>query len=1666
MQGPVDETDYDNWTNTVSSSQAGKGFGRSSMSRKVHMRAESGTCNLCSAPCSSCMHVNQTLMGSKVDESPDETCHRDATSQYSINEGESFPPLKSRACDNLQHTGSETSNIFSVTSSHDSFSENVESKANMRSSDISYASEGVEMCPKSKSLDTSDQGALSDKFEDARGIEGHDDNISCVSGPNDANIGVNCDNMSVDRNYILCSSASVRSLGPVELGNSINFETRSSNLDLNFNEESLSNVRRQSRYLGDSEQKGPSTDLLAVQVSNKFDSSKVHASRDTDAGSSSPKVPSPYPHSGSRKSPTENLDLKDLEEDLSSHSQRKPPDCSIEQMDISLTKEAASNILSGQKSEHADIFQNFKGSHIGRSSDVLVKIYPNPEADTDKDSGDLRNEALRCSGQNEQAKKSKDQIELHDMSERPLQSESGDSDIVEHDVKVCDICGDAGREDLLAVCSRCSDGAEHTYCMREMREKVPEDEWLCEECKFNKETEKQNQDKVEIVDENEKKQFSGCTNTVPTDLFVNLDTKDSDEGNRTNKASPIAQVSRKRPADHLDAAPAAKVQAHETSTSSPKVSSPSRTAALSRDSSFKNLDKGKIKLTHQMSFSPYTTGPRLQSDRGTLLKSNSFSTFNNKPKVKLVDDVNPHKQKGARELSSFDTKEGPLKKMSKSNSFKSSNSGRSSVAESKVKMLSPRFPHFQDVRGLKKAKERNTFERKNFSKSDRPNSSATVSSLVSSLKVDQKLTPRGESASNNRDLKSLQSDGKFTTSKPIGSLARKALEIPGTLGESKRLCSSAEEKLNHVSPKEEPSSCTSQITPRPLNSASGILLDGLPLSRESTNQAGENFLSRSRQGVTTGGRGVPCQRCKETSHATHSCTISSPRDSSVDASTARNPIDEINKGNKLKAAIHAAMLKKPGIYKKSRVRDQSDELSLSSMDLNCEVASQELLSVSSQWRNTISAEGKHEGQAIRRDNTSDSCKQTNINNVKQVTVHPAESIFSFKTWESDSAIHLDEKPNNRELHNSAPAAMSVFPQISPIPEYEYIWRGDFEVHRSGEVSELCAGIQAHLSTYASPRVLDVVNKFPFRISLTEVPRLGTWPTQFHDSGATEDHIALYFFAKDLDSYEKNYKSLLESMIKNDLALKGNVDGAELLIFPSNQLPERSQRWNMLFFLWGVFRARRVNCLDHIPNSSKKLDIPTSNAVTLGNDIPSAVMSYSENLCSLRHIDESSECDRIHNAVLLESNSPASFKSPETINGDLNSKVSSLEPLFSGFQAKSEHQDGRLDSHSLARIPRSSAQLCPELGYTHTSREAHSDPDCQLDVELQPMVQAARTTSNFNKGDKMPIHQIIVNDRRETLSPTKIHSIGPQEVVSMGIGEENKLARVNSSIDHIKIENNVKEEDTLMSDVSIKEPSSWPFSCRKRAHLDLTETSSQASSSCTNETMPRKDADNMLVGGETESKKQKTGSSEVYGCEIFRSKNALNDDDVAEQHDTGPSHSGKYKCDGVWDGTKTSKDLESAERHFFPVVSRPVMDLAVGDNSIPWRPVSSENKVWLHAGVSNRPDDDDVPNLELALGAEMKPPQPKYGILATSEKGSLPFFVGATVDKKKDQERPSDMLTIKKEEDNVSASLSLSLSFPFADKDLTVEAGPKTEPLLPERRHVNTSYLLFKGLSDK
>lgn len=73
------------------------------------------------------------------------------------------------------------------------------------------------------------------------------------------------------------------------------------------------------------------------------------------------------------------------------------------------------------------------------------------------------------------------------------------------------------------------------------------------------------------------------------------------------------------------------------------------------------------------------------------------------------------------------------------------------------------------------------------------------------------------------------------------------------------------------------------------------------------------------------------------------------------------------------------------------------------------------------------------------------------------------------------------------------------------------------LQRSGRLTDYFDGIRAHMSTCASPRVLEVVKKFPCKVELEEIPRLSSWPMQFQGK-VTEDNIALYFFAKDLERF--------------------------------------------------------------------------------------------------------------------------------------------------------------------------------------------------------------------------------------------------------------------------------------------------------------------------------------------------------------------------------------------------------------------------------------------------------------------------------------------------------------------------------------------------------------------
>ncbi|MED6167690.1 hypothetical protein PIB30_005317 [Stylosanthes scabra] len=165
---------------------------------------------------------------------------------------------------------------------------------------------------------------------------------------------------------------------------------------------------------------------------------------------------------------------------------------------------------------------------------------------------------------------------------------------------------------------------------------------------------------------------------------------------------------------------------------------------------------------------------------------------------------------------------------------------------------------------------------------------------------------------------------------------------------------------------------------------------------------------------------------------------------------------------------------------------------------------------------------------------------------------------------------LDERSCPTDL------GVTISSQVFVCPKIDHSWQGKFLIQRIEEISTICDGIQAHLSTCASPEVLDVVDRLPNMIVLDKLPRLTMWPSQFTEGQPTEDKIVLYFFAEDPRSYRTCYTQLVDIMIKEDLALKANLDGVELLIFPSNILPEKSQRWNDILFLWGFFKGRKEN----------------------------------------------------------------------------------------------------------------------------------------------------------------------------------------------------------------------------------------------------------------------------------------------------------------------------------------------------------------------------------------------------------------------------------------------------------------------------------------------------------
>nr|XP_033512248.1 uncharacterized protein LOC104097026 isoform X3 [Nicotiana tomentosiformis] len=1266
-----------------------------------------------------------------------------------------------------------------------------------------------------------------------------------------------------------------------------------------------------------------------------------------------------------------------------------------------------------------------ENNHSSRKNDVAPEASGDLPADTCPEKDDQKSVGSPVSSD------TKDALQSHQMDG------SEDSDIEEQDVKVCDICGDAGREDLLAICCKCTDGAEHTYCMREMLQKVPEGDWMCEECKFDEEM----------------KNRKGVT--------IKTEAKPSDVDGET---ASDTKISGKRRMDDSEVSSVAKKQAFEPASGSPKTLSPNRLIALSRESSFNNSDKGKLKSINQISsggLSVHDTlawGSRLQTARGTFSKSNSFSSLAAKRKVQLVDEGFLPKQKLDRESAGLDAKESSIRSMSKSMSFRSISTSRNNVSEAKVKMLSPKFSPAQD-KGQMQTKERNPFERKSSFRSERSSGTSVPS------KTEQRSAFRGDpsllsSSSNNCDSRPGQLDSKpVSLLKSSGAVARRTPEVSVHSDEAKKQISltsistgvsaankisSSDQRPNQCNARGDPSS-NSYIAERPTSNAGEGLLDGVSQQRETKN-VGERIRENSGRRLKHSGTGTKslfCQRCKGSGHLTESCTADGPDLSTSDVSAVKNSREAPNGTSDLKAAIEAAMLRKPGICRKNRVFDQSDDLAMS--NTNSETMAQDLLSGSSGRRILPTNE---EVYGVSSNSMAGSYKQE-ISSMRQLSVLPAEALS--RAGNAVPILPSDEKSSLVDLDRYSQAAVTILSRTA-IPEHEYIWQGAFEVQKSGRTLDLCDGIQAHLSSCASPKVLDTVNKFPQKVLFNEVSRLSTWPIQFQEYGVTEDNIALFFFAKDIGSYKRCYKILLENMIRNDMALKANLEGVELLIFPSNRLPEKSQRWNMMFFLWGVFRVKKASCVQHMQATGKPFPVP--------QDIPKSSMPFPENVHCLGPVDNATSDN-----VSMDGEVIASKESGcPMVNGNVDSKASQVCKGDS-VAVNVEH----LEPSSVRIVPTSHLNSSPGRRRYGIFQVGDAGQECKSELQSSS-TPAANTWANVSTTEPVPMECGSLVDRQRPFHSVDAAPGRMQEKAYMGSTEKGFCSK-NGRKFEINLEDEYKDEEASeTSGSATTEPTRKVLNSDMLNHLKRprsVETVMQSVDSGVNLATRSFNDNDIVVEKAHYDKKLKTSIGGSYGNSEQTS--CSSDDFLSRMH--GSSY-GPYLpdtgCDEALSKAAIPECSGNAARYFFPVDPHPVEA-----SSVPWQRHHSDND-----RLSDR-----VPNLELALGGESNsltqgiPPflvgkvdkkiiQDQGAETHLLTQGIPPFLVGK-VDKRVIQDPSSAKEAIRVEEvEDVSASLSLSLSFPFPEKEQQKGSVSQNEQAMPETRRGNTPLLFFGGLGNK
>ncbi|XVE57457.1 hypothetical protein DITRI_Ditri04bG0091900 [Diplodiscus trichospermus] len=894
-----------------------KGFGGAQLSsRKLGLKEESATCTTCAPSCSPCVHSEQIAsMAIKTNRFSAEACQKRHSNRCSFNYADLSSVRVNSVCNDGHHTSSETSQPLSACLSRDSFSENAESEERLRDCN---ASEGIKMITK-------------------------------------ANLHQTCANN--------CGSLKAPSFHDKVEPNRLEKQESSECLGDNISFISESDYTKR---------KASDQNSHADKKNRSYSSASVDSFSKTEKAINGQPVGSPCGEVDDNHRRRSNRSSNESSQEILCCSHKS------DFSEISSLRDSCAG-ASAAKGEHSECSEEQVQSSFARANALQVGCQIGDEHNSAEsrqvDTGINEREQTAELKSNTVVKEVN--MEETTIGSRPAACSDG-SDSAEYEVKICDICGDTGREESLAVCSKCNDGAEHIYCMRVKMDNVPKGDWMCEECMLSKETEKRKQDKLEGGDKIFKKSYSLESEGKVLEV----------EKSKAHKVGSTPLYSSKIPAGSLQAV---RKRPFGTVLKSPGTSSSScETLRLIAGGHSSGTSTKTVPIPTESSSKSPKLSSQSQVPRGLLFKSKSFSDMSLKEDVQQLKEGSFRNEGSSKETAASGSK-GRAQMMSKSISSKNMRLYSVNYCNHDIKLL-PNFSHGED---LKRSRH-----------------------------------PRGQYSTNTEKKLRLAKSDSFAT------MADKRVASPGI-----------------------------NSSPHPSSSSCHDLMAG---------------------------------KGHETSDISGHCSQGgSPKD-----------------------------------------------------------------------------------------------KKKRVVNVKQQVEYSTEVVPATATKHSNTNAYSDERPCLRDSF-MLDSEVNIPPWISAVPQLDYIWKGKFGIQGSGGLPFACDGMQAHLSTCASHKVLEVVQKLPRKLLLEEAPRLSMWPTQFMKSHVTEDNIALYFFAKDLDSYERSYKTLLDTMIKNDVSLKGNFGRVELLIFPSNLLPEKSQRWNNLLFIWGVFREKRVHCSGKIPaaTASKNLLSP-------------------------------------------------------------------------------------------------------------------------------------------------------------------------------------------------------------------------------------------------------------------------------------------------------------------------------------------------------------------------------------------------------------------------------------------------------------------------------------------